>query len=275
LVGLSLTKEKYNSLAHNSKTNIVDVLKEESNNFKKKLTDIKLDSIKKNLEHDIENSFIPIPEIARKQILSELEKEAKDTTATALKDKGFNINFGANNTLDKFIKYQKRYPDSNIDTALDSLEYEKNFTNRFLYTRAKAANSFTESKESRNQFLNQILSYGSISLFILLPFFTLFLKLYYIRRKYTFVDHLIFVFHLQTVFFLLLSLYYILKICNISPQLWVFATLFLLYLLISMKNFYQQGYIKTFLKFLFLNLSYIIVASIGVIFVLIITFAMF
>ena len=47
----------------------------------------------------------------------------------------------------------------------------------------------------------------SISLFIFLPIFTLFLMLLYIRRKYTYMEHLVFVFNTQTVFFLLLLIF--------------------------------------------------------------------
>jgi hypothetical protein len=60
-----------------------------------------------------------------------------------------------------------------------------------------------------------------------------------------------------------------------KPKLWIFTMLFLLYLIIAMKKFYQQGYFKTFVKFLLLNLTYSIVASIGIAYVLLISFALF
>ena len=90
-----------------------------------------------------------------------------------------------------------------------------------------------------------------------------------------YVDHLIFVFHIQTVFFMLFSIYFLLEIFGINPELWIFTILFLLYLIIAMKKFYQQGYFKTFIKFLLLNLSYTIIATIGIVFVLLISFALF
>ena len=224
----------------------------------------------------MKGSFIPVPEKTRNKILTEVEKEARDTSQNNTNNGGIEFNFGEGDSiLDKFVNHQKKNPDTDIDNALDSLKYEKTFTNRFIYTRAKAVNSFVKSKESRDQFFSQILSSGSVALFILLPFFTLFLKLLYIRSKYTYVDHLIFVFHIQTVFFMLFSIFYILKIVGVNPELWVFIILFLLYLIIAMKRFYEQGYFKTFLKFLLVNLSYTIVASIGIVFVLLISFALF
>jgi hypothetical protein len=222
----------------------------------------------------MEASFIPIPKTAQKKILEDLEREVKDTTSIKL-SKGNRISFGGNSKLDKFIAYQKEYPESKIDTALDSLNYEKNFTNRFLYTRAKAANSLLK-KDSREKYLSDLLSYGSISLFIFLPFFTLFLKLFYFRRKFNYVDHLIFVFHTQTVFFMLLTiLYLILFFTDIVEHIWVFFLLFLIYLFMAMKKFYNQGFFKTFIKFILLNIVYLYMAVIGVVIVGLISFAFY
>lgn len=270
LVGLYNTKEKYQSFAKENKTEIVDESKNETSKSEK------LDSIKNKLNEEMKNSFIPVPEATRKQILAEIDKEANDSTKFKTNSGAINFDFGnGTSRLDKFVKYQQNYPDSDIDIALDSLGYEKNFTNRFIYTRAKAVNSFTKSKESRDQFFNQLLSSGSLALFVLLPLFTLFLKLFYIRKKYTYVDHLIFVFHIQTVFFMLFSIFYIFKIVGAEPQLWIFTILFLVYLFLSLKQFYEQGYLKTTLKFILLNMSYTIVATIGIVFVLLISFAIF
>ena len=80
--------------------------------------------------------------------------------------KDFNLQFGGDSRIDKFVAYVDKNPDTNIDVALDSLGYEKNFSNRFLYTRAKTVHSFTKSEETREQYFNQLLSYGSIALFL-------------------------------------------------------------------------------------------------------------
>ena len=136
-------------------------------------------------------------------------------------------------------------------------------------------NSFSNKEESRQQFTSQLLSYGSIALFIFLPFFTLFLKLFYIRGKHTYVDHLIFVFHTQTVFFMLLSIYFLIELFGIKPQLKIFILLFLLYLFIAMRTFYNQGYFKTFFKLSLLNITYFIISSIGIILVLLVSFVLF
>ena len=223
----------------------------------------------------MKNFIIPIPKKQRKEVLAEIDKEAKDSITKEETKDLLTIKLGSRNMLDKFSDYLKKYPESEIDPALDSLGYEKNFMNRFLFTRAKTMDSFSKNEETREQVLNNFLSYGSVSLFILLPFFTLFLKFFYIRRKFTYVDHLIFVFHVQTVFFMLFSIFFILEISQVNPKPWVFIVLFLLYLIIAMKKFYQQGYFKTFFKFLLLNFCYFMIAAVGSTLVFLLSLALF
>lgn len=177
----------------------------------------------------------------------------------------FNFDRGQNITITKMVDYQKAHPEIPMDAALDSLKIEKGFWNRFLYTKAKKINAFnTNSREENKKFLQEIISYASVSIFIFLPFFTMFLRFIYIRRKFTYVEHLIFVFHTQTVFFILLTLFYLLGLATGNENVvWIFTIIFLLYLIIAMKKFFKQGYIKTFIKFCILNLGYIVLASIG------------
>jgi hypothetical protein len=271
ILGFSKSIDKFNELKSGSSSKETNLITFDDDNNDKKNKNIDIDSLKNAVNAELKESWIPIDSIKRKEILDKIAEDANDSIKTIAKNK---IDFNGIK-LNDYLKFQKEHPKTNIDEALDSLHKEKTFFNRFLYNRAKVVNSLMEKGESQQQFLSQLLSYGSVALFIFLPFFTLFLKLFYIRRRYTYVDHLIFVFHTQTVFFMLLSIYFLMELFGSKPQLWVFAMLFLLYLIIAMKKFYQQGYFKTVVKFLLLNLSYSIVASIGVVIVLLISFALF
>lgn len=280
LVGLFKTIQKYENLGKASVNEVINKKEQEKQTKKKKkITPQQIDSIKKEVSNKMDKSFIPIPKKAKQKILDEIEKEVKDTTTLNSINKGLNdnntLNFSLDAQLDKYIEYVKERPNANIDNALDSLGYEKNFRNRFLFTRAKTVYSLSKSEETREQYFNQLLSYGSIALFILLPIFTLFLKFFYIRRFFTYIEHLIFVFHSQTVFFMLFSIYFILLICGIQPELWLFLSLFALYLFLAMKAFYKQGYIKTFFKFILLNISFGFVALIGVSLLFVLSFILF
>jgi len=182
-----------------------------------------------------------------------------------------------NSVFYSFLKFEEENPNLSTESALDSLKIEKNFSNRFLYSKVKLVNSYVRNDDERNKFNKQLFSYISISLFVLLPLFTLFLVFIYIRRKYTYVEHLVFVFHVQTVFFLLASIFYIIGFINKSgnnlPT--IFSVLFLLYLFIAMKKFYGQSFFKTLVKYFIVNTVFINLMFIGILVVWIITFALY
>lgn len=236
--------------------------------------EIKPDSIKKIVEKEFRESlYFAMPDKNKKEIIDEIEAQTKDTTKRIkFNKKSFSFD---NTKIDAFLKYQKKEPNIATNAALDSLNYPKDFENRFLYERSKTIRQVFKDRDSIDKFSNQALSYGSVSLFIFLPFFTLFLRLFYIRRKYTYVDHLIFVFHTQTIFFIILTLVIILSLFANTQDLWIFIFIFLAYLFLAMKKFYQQGYLKTFVKFLMLNFVYLIFGSLGVFFVALISFAIY
>ena len=240
---------------------------------KKVYTDEEIDSIKKKLDKDLQKVFIP--EKARKSILKEVEREAKDTTNGKIKGEDFSIDLGEYTPLNRMYRYQEKHPDVGPDEALDSLGMKKTFWNRFLFDRAKVVKNFTKDKEARQEFFSQALSAGSIALFIFLPLFTIFLKLVHMRSRKTYVDHLIFVFHTQTVFFMLLTIFFLIELFGAKPETGIFILLFLIYLFIAMKNFYGQGYLKTFIKFCVVNFVYVFISSFGIIAVFLISFALF
>ena len=176
----------------------------------------------------------------------------------------------------KFYTFQKKHPKVEIEDALDSLKAEHTFFNRFLYSRVKAFSAMAGDNKKREDFQKQMISYTSISLFIFLPLFTLFLKLFYVRRKFTYVEHLVYVFHTQTVFFLLSIIFYLIYYFKPNDyMIAIFLLLFLIYLYLSMRKFYQQGRFKTFLKFILINFSFFIVSSIGALIIMGITFIMY
>ncbi|ARV07416.1 hypothetical protein BTO04_12265 [Polaribacter sp. SA4-10] len=268
ILGLSKSIDKFKELKNGTEKKQSRVISFETDDVFKA---VDIDSLKKTVNKELKNSRIPLDAVKRKEIVGKVIEEAEDSTKKVPKNK---INFGSLQIQD-YLKFQKKHPKINIDEALDSLQKNKTFLNRFIYSRAKVINSLIDEAESQEQFISQLLSYGSVALFVFLPFFTLFLKLFYIRRKYTYVDHLVFVFHTQTVFFMLLSIYFLVELFGAKPQLWVFTILFLMYLLIAMHKFYQQGYFKTLIKFILLNLTYLLISIIGAVIVGLISFALY
>ena len=98
-------------------------------------------------------------------------------------------------------------------------------------------------------------------------FFTgLVMKLLYIRRKRYYVEHLIVLFHIHTFAFLLSSIGFVVASFMIENEMivsWVFYPYIAiaLYFFLSMKFYYQQGWIKTWFKFVFISMSYIMTLS--------------
>ncbi|OSY88774.1 hypothetical protein WH52_03645 [Tenacibaculum holothuriorum] len=226
----------------------------------KNLTKKELDSINTTIKTQLSKELKNVDSTTKKQILNLVP----DLDSTAIKEAGkrnLNINFGTR--ISRMKKFQYKNPQLPIQTALDSLKIEKTFFNKFLYTRVNVINSWETS--NGKEFFKQLISYASVSLFVLLPIFTLFIKFVYIRRKFTYVEHLVFVFHTQTVFFILLILFLIIYSINHNSDAWlVFTGAFLIYLFLAMKKFYRQGYIKTFIKYSFVNFVFVILAAIGV-----------
>jgi len=110
--------------------------------------------------------------------------------------------------------------------------------------------------------LNKFIHMFPYLLFISLPLYALYLKLLYIRRKqFYFVDHGILLIHLYIFTFIFMLVYFLLDKLgdnfNLSWMVFVKIVLFLYgiyYAYRSMRNFYKQGFFKTFLKFCLLNL---------------------
>ena len=109
-----------------------------------------------------------------------------------------------------------------------------------------------------------------IALFFLLPVFAFILKIFY-WRKGPFSYHLVFSFYYFSFFFIVLGL-----LIGVNHFLWdipgwliglaIFYTY--IYLWLSMRYFYKQGYILTFFKsgiVVFINMLFILPAALGLI----------
>jgi len=179
------------------------------------------------------------------------------------------------NRVKDFHNFYNEFPLYSASKALDSLGYEKTFWNKMYYQQTINSNKNFEKykSEGTKSFIKTLTSYISISLFIFLPFFTLFLCLIYIRKKYTYIENLVFVFHVQTVFFILLSIFYLLNLMvETDGFLVVFTILFAFYLYKALRYFYNQNRFKTIIKFILLNSFYMFLAAIGLFILAVLSF---
>ena len=126
---------------------------------------------------------------------------------------------------------------------------------------------------SPQQLTAKLLKYLSWAFFILLPLFAMLLKLFYIRRRIYYIRHLIFSVHIHAFMFVILSLVvasnliFSSAIGTLSFWLLMFIPI---YIYLAVLNFYRQGYLKTFLKFILIGFIYnfILIASILYVFIL-------
>ncbi len=166
--------------------------------------------------------------------------------------------------INDFMEYDNKNKDANAVEAVKDLGYEQTYWNIFYYSKAQNINKMKNDPEFRKSYWDNIVSKISVALFFLLPIFTFVLALLYIRNKYNYTEHLVFVFHVQTVFFILLMFFMIVN--RMVGSEWImtsFFFIFLFYLYKALRNFYQQGRIKTIIKYLLLNTFFVILASIG------------
>jgi len=107
-------------------------------------------------------------------------------------------------------------------------------------------------------------------LFISLPLLALILKLLYIRRKqFYYVSHGIFSIHLYIFLFIAMLILFCLSRLNgylhwgaLTTIMGILIFGLFVYEYLSLKYFYQQGWLKTFLKFILVNMLFLVVISI-------------
>ncbi len=281
ILGLVDRYQEFSDFNNGKKQNDFAIVNIQNDNQEK--VDSLLSKGKKELDKQLKN----LDSIDRAEVLSVIPTSLKqkdtattanDSTKTKKPRRKNNFNFiSPDHKMTKMVNYQREHPEVAVDSALTSLNIPTTLSNRFLYSRANKINSFlTNTSQENKKLQKEIISYASISIFIFLPIFTLFLRFIYIRRKFTYVEHLIFVFHTQTVFFILLTIFFLLNLMAKTQSItWIFSVLFLIYLLIAMKKFYQQGYFKTFFKFLMINLAFVIFGSLGFAILSMVTFMIY
>ena len=170
-----------------------------------------------------------------------------------------------------FIKNNRKLT---FSEAAQKIPIQNNFWNRFKYQKIKDTLAIQE--QGARDFISKVSSYLPITLFLILPFFALSFKLFYSNKRHYYMEHLVFCFHAQTLLFLYLLFFTILNFFLWGDPVSEFPYLFfLMYLFIALKRYYQQGWIKTILKFLLLNLTFMTLALIGFLFVSAFTFLMY
>ena len=159
--------------------------------------------------------------------------------------------------VDFFVHMIKKDTLFSFDQAKEKYTIESTMSNKMAFN---SSNNFLTIMQRPSIFLKSTISKLPFVIFFFMPLFTIFIWLVYIRKKYTYTDHLIFSFHNQSLLFILLILSLLIDmVFNISSA-WVFILVFSIYLYKAMRRFYGQGRFKTIVKYLFLNTTFLILA---------------
>ncbi|MDH7445090.1 DUF3667 domain-containing protein [Aquimarina sp. 2201CG14-23] len=160
-----------------------------------------------------------------------------------------------------YKSYYKKTGELSANKALDSLHHNKNGYTKYLYKRSIRTKNLNENPMELLKFVFNKLPF---IIFFFLPFFALTIWLLYIRRSFNYMEHLVFIFHTQTMFFILMGIAILIdQITKSEAASGIAMLVFLFYLYKAMRNFYQQKRAKTIVKFLLVNVLFFILASIG------------
>lgn len=210
-----------------------------------------------------ENNNKPGPSMTRKEFRDYVD---------SVKDRG-GIHFTS-------YRYKSK---AEYDSMLASGAKSHNWVQRTLVYKEIALNEKYEnnSKNILTSFRNKFIHLLPQMLFVSLPLLALLLKLLYIRRKeFYYVNHAIF----SVYFYIFLFLVFLLMIGLgklsglLHWEIFIYINMLLglgifVYEYIAMYKFYRQGVIKTFFKFVLLNILYFI--TLGLVFFCFILFSLF
>ena len=168
--------------------------------------------------------------------------------------------------VDRFVEYRKFYKNTqikNTETALDSLKHNKTRINKWIYSKNDAIDRVTENPYGFAEYLMNKIPFF---LFFFAPFFAFFFWIFYSMKKYNYMEHLIFIFHIFSFVFLIALIAFVpdLLLGNngiVAGIAFTFIGPFYFYK--ALRNFYKQSRLMTLLKFIFLNIIFFIGSTIA------------
>jgi Protein of unknown function (DUF3667) len=249
---------------------------------------IKAVSSEKKFLVDMQSDSLEIPFVRVKKAL--LPRVEYDTTGT-MKSAGWNVKFSDFTSSAKKIEGSTSFNDNDEKSsslAITKLDFIKlnsdeiikkyqvdGFINQVIAKQTIKA--MKDGKSAVDFFLSRLLW----MMIIMMPIFALFLEL--VNRPYYYVEHVIFSFHCHSFLFFIVSITFFIS-HNFIPETWaefrgVPFSILLLYVLYyfykAMRNVYQQGRLKTMLKYIFLLGSYFFTIMIAIVLTFIVSFFFF
>jgi hypothetical protein len=177
--------------------------------------------------------------------------------------------------IDYYQTFYTKHKISDAETALVKMKHNNTRYNQAFYEKMVSIDTIGKDPSI---LIDIMLPKLPVFLFLFTPVLTLFLWLLYARREFTYMEHLVFAFHVFTFIFLSMILLFLLKwitlgYVDLAQFFFWFVGPFYLYK--SMRNFYSQRRLKTILKFLLVSFIFIIGLIIGISLLLLIGIALY
>ena len=191
--------------------------------------------------------------------IAESEKEA-DTITRYLSESELDTIQWSNRTVERFFEYRKYYKNTKIkdsEIALDNLKHPKTRLNRWIYNKNDAIDRVIDNPYG---FASYLMNKIPFFLFFFAPFFAFFFWILYSMKKYNYMEHLIFIFHIFSFVFLLVLICFIPDLILGDSIFVAIALTFIgpFYFYKALRNFYKQNRFYTILKFILLNIAFLI-----------------
>ncbi len=186
----------------------------------------------------------------------------------------------SNSKVQRFILYRDFYKTTEIKNpvvALDSMKHNNTSFNRWVYGKNE---SIEKIEQNPREFFEYLLEKTPFFLFFFTPIYAFFFLILYSRKKYTYMEHMIFIFHIFSFVFLAGIICLIPdSIISKGEDNIVFSIVLTLvgpfYFYKALRNFYLQNRLITIIKFIFLNWIFWIGASVAALLFFAVTAAMY
>ncbi|MCF6307970.1 MAG: DUF3667 domain-containing protein [Flavobacteriaceae bacterium] len=218
-------------------------------------------SIKKDNYFDSESFNKELDSIISNRVSSKEITIKNDTIVTYLSEAELDTIPWSNRMMERFFLYREFYNNTKIENpvkALDSLKHPVNRVNKWVYSKNKTIDRIVENPEN---FINFLMQKIPFFLFFFAPFYAFFFWIIYSMKKYNYMEHLVFIFHIFSFSFLAAIIAYfpdlLFRDSNIVTAI-VYLIIGPFYFYKALRNFYKQKRAITLFKFVVLNLIFFI-----------------
>ena len=228
---------------------------------------LRLDSLREAVDSQFAS---PLVHVAFDTLMSQFSVGSKrsDADSTLIT---FDFTFGNSSKSNPAVNKMVAISDlMNMDERAIADKYDiKGFKSRLIFMQ------FIRIQKAADKLVFYLIGNMLWMMFIMMPMLAVVLKLLYVRRRFYYFEHLVFSFHTHTFVFHLFSLS--LLVDNYADTTFTPFVFLLLavYLVVAMKRFYGQGWLKTIVKFIIANFLYGIIFNVALLLTLIVSLVLF